>query len=147
MGPRCTVVHKGCPSEWNPVSLCHLWQEKKTYYPDVTGLFFQECPCEPGSVPSASRVSDVAACPPFPITADPLALLSLIFLSLVVSNSCLATWCQPLVCQLLYYPTILFKGQYCKIKGFFLIFCVCCVLFIWKVLQTYYNTVLYSWLC
>ena len=86
----------------------------------------QEGPCEPGSVPSASRVSDIPACPPFPVTADPSALLSLIILSLVVSNSC------PPDASTLYAScctTILFKGQYCKIKGFFLIFCVCCVLF------------------
>ena len=145
MGPKCRVVHEGCPSEWNPVWLCHLWQEKKTYYPDVTGLFFQECQCEPRPVPSTSCMSEIAASLHFLLLLV-LQLCYLSSLSLVVSNYCLFTWCQPLVCQLLDYPTILFKGQYCKIRGFFLTFCVCCI-FMWKVLWTYYSTVLYSWFC
>ena len=32
----------GCRSESSPLLLCHLWQEKKSYYPDITGWVFQE---------------------------------------------------------------------------------------------------------
>ena len=41
-GPSCRMVHEACSrrSESNPVLLCHLWWEKKSYYPDITGLFF-----------------------------------------------------------------------------------------------------------
>ena len=41
-GPKCRMVHEGCRScsECNPV--WPWWAEKKSYYPDITGLFFQE---------------------------------------------------------------------------------------------------------
>ena len=42
---------------------------------------------------------------------------------------------------------VLFKVLYCKIKYFFFIFCVVYVLFVWKVVQVYYSTILYSWVC
>ena len=43
-GPEHRTVHESCSSrsESNPVLPCHLWLEKKSYYPDITGLFFQE---------------------------------------------------------------------------------------------------------
>ena len=39
-----STVYEGCGShsESSPVLLCHLWQERKSYYPDITGWFFQE---------------------------------------------------------------------------------------------------------
>ena len=53
------------------------------------------------------------------------------------------------VYQLLYCTTVLSKVLYCKIENVFLLFVFVFVymLFMWKVLQTYYSSVLYNWLC
>ena len=44
LGPECQTVQKSCSShsEQSPVLPHHLWWEKKNYFPDVTGSFFQE---------------------------------------------------------------------------------------------------------
>ena len=56
-------------------------------------------------------------------------------------------WMSP-VCWLLRSTTVLFKVWNCKIKNIVFIFCLFFnVLFMWKVLWTSYDTVLYSWLC
>ena len=39
-------------------------------------------------------------------------------------------------------------SRYCTVRSnMFFIFCVAYVLFVWKVVQTYYSTILYSWVC
>ena len=69
-------------SECNPIVLRHLWWESESYYPDIWIVFFKRVDRtkpskEPGPVPSTSGVSEIAACPPSPITGDPSAVPSL----------------------------------------------------------------------
>ena len=99
-------------------------------------------------VPSTSDMSEVAACPPPPVAVDPSVLLSPLPLPSPVSNpSFLVTWRQPLYARCC---TVLWFSKYCTVrfKMFSLFLWVFKnVLFVWKVLQTYYSTVLYSQLC
>ena len=56
-------------------------KKKKSYYPDITGRFFQEgrqngIGKEPEPEPSTSDMNEIAACLPSPIADDPSALPS-----------------------------------------------------------------------
>ena len=89
-------------------------------------------------VPSKSGLSETAPCPPSPIADNPSPLLSLTsFPPPVSDSSCLFTRC---ICQL-YCPTVLSKVLYYKIKNVFIFCLFFYVLFVWKVLQTYYSAV------
>ena len=64
---------------FSPALLCHPWWEKKSFYPDITWLFFQdvdrtESSKEPEPEPSTTGMSDIAACPPSHTASDPSAL-------------------------------------------------------------------------
>ena len=63
------------------------------------------------------------------------------------NSSCLFTWCQPPYASCC--TVLLYLLRYCTVLKMFSLLCllVFYVLFVWKVLQTYYNTVLYSRLC
>ena len=66
----------------NTIQCYHvIYNEKNSYYPDITGSFFKrvdriESSKEPKPVPSTSGMSEIAACPPSPIADDPSALPS-----------------------------------------------------------------------
>ena len=68
---------------------------------------------------------------------------------LVSNSSSLFTWCQPLYASCCI--VLLHFSRYCtvKLKMFSLFFVFVCfyVVFVWKVLSTYYSTVLYSQSC
>ena len=70
-------------------------------------------------------------------------------LPLVSNSSSLLTWCQPLYASCCI--VLLHISRYCtvKLKMFSLFFMFVCffAVFVWKVLSTYYSTVLYSQSC
>ena len=118
--------------------LCYyVRQEKKSYYPYVTGSFFQEgrqieSSKKPEPVPSMSGMNETAACPPSPIVDNPSTLPFLSPLPPPVSNfSCLFTQCQPLYTKCCI--VLLYFSRYCtvRLKMFSLIFvcflCIICV--------------------
>ena len=117
--PKQRTVHRGCSghSECKSAIAWHLWWEKKSHYPDISGLFFfffflkridrTEFSQEPEPVPSAAGVSEIAACPLSPVANDSSALPS--------PTSSLPLLFSPvhsipeLICQLFYCTTVLSK--------------------------------------
>ena len=94
---------------------------------------------EPESVPSMSGVSEIAACPPFPIADDPSALLSPTSSPSSSQQLFLPVPTMPApVCQLLYCTTVLFKVLYCKIKN---VFFILCLFFMYYLREKYYKPI------
>ena len=152
-GPELRTVHEGCNShsECKPVLPCRLWQGQKEPATQVSlNHFCQrldriESSEEPELELSMSGLNWIAA---YNCSWQSFSSTISHFLSLLQSVSLLAcsldtSPCMPAV--VLYYCT--FQALYCKIENIFLIFCFFNVLFVWKVLQTYCSTVLFSWLC
>ena len=73
-------------------------------------------------IPSTSVVSEIAACPPYPIADDPTALPSLTSSPHFSQQLFLPVHSMPApVCQLLDYTTVLFRVLYSKIKKIFVL--------------------------
>ena len=96
-------------------------------------------------IPSTSGVSEIAADPLSPLADDPSAPSSPTFLPLPVSNSsCPLIQCQPLYASCC--TALLYFSRYSTVRLKMSIFCFY-VLFVWKVLKTYYSTVIHSQPC
>ena len=142
-----TVRNKDWVLWWRPMLERYVWEKFPQKY-------YSNCSTYKSSswnlstmwtyVPSTSGVSEIAACPPSPITDGPSALPSAHPSTLpptlppaVSNSSCLFTQCQPLSVSC--GTVLLYYSKYCKIKNVFFILCVCFyVLFVWKVLLYIY---------
>ena len=140
-GPKHRMAYEGCSSrsEWNPVLPCHLWWEKKSYYPDIPGSFFQEdrieSSKEPEFLPSTLGMSAISACPPSLIADSPSTLPSptsslsssqYLFLPVHLMPALHASCCA----------VLLYLSRYCivRLKMISLFFICFYVLFVRKVL-------------
>ena len=137
------MVHKGCSShsKRNPVLLCHLWREKRSYYPmiatTITASFFKRV----DRIESSKEPNLCHQCQAWVKLQLALRLLLLTILQLyhlppllpppVSNSSCLFTRCQPLYtscCTVLLYFSRYWTVRLKMFSLFFVFVCFLCII-------------------